>query len=173
MEPVQEEVVVAEVQRAHGLEGALVVRLQTDYPAETFVAERRFGVTEAGPLLARELTLAAAQPHGSGWMLHFEELKDRTLAERYRGARLTLPREELVAPEESEFFLHDLVGLEVELPSGEVAGTIRDVYETAARPILGVGTEDGERLVPFDRAIVTEVDLEGGVVRVDPPEGLL
>ncbi|MFB6368639.1 MAG: ribosome maturation factor RimM [Gemmatimonadota bacterium] len=166
--------VVAEIERAHGLEGGVIVRVETDYPDETFQLERAFGVTGAGPLLNRQLTLAAVQPHGGGLLLHFEELKDRTLAERYRGAQLTLPREELAAMDEGEFLLHDLLELEVRLESGETVGTVTAFYDAPSTPLLAVYTEEnGEQLVPFDREVVKEVDLEEGVIAIDPPGGLL
>lgn len=165
---------VAKIERAHGLEGGVIVRVETDYPDETFQLERSFGVTGAGPLLNRELTLAAVQPHAGGLLLHFDELKDRTLAERYRGARLTLPREELAALGENEFLLHDLLGLEVRLESGEVVGQVRAFYEAPGTPLLAVWTEEhGEQLIPFDREVVREVDLGEGFVVIDPPGGLL
>lgn len=173
-EPADDQIVVAEIQRAHGLEGGVIVRVETDYPDETFRLERSFGVTGAGPLLNRELTLAAVQPHGGGLLLHFEELKDRTLAERYRGAQLTLSREELASLGEGEFLLHDLLDLEVRLASGEAVGEVRAFYDAPSTPLLAVYTgENGEQLVPFDREIVKEVDLEEGCIVIDPPGGLL
>lgn len=173
-EPADDQIVVAEIQRAHGLEGGVIVRVETDYPDETFQLERSFGVTGAGPLLNRELTLAAVQPHGGGLLLHFEELKDRTLAERYRGAQLTLSREELASLGEGEFLLHDLLDLEVRLESGEAVGEVRAFYDAPSTPLLAVYTEEhGEQLVPFDREIVKEVDLEEGCIVIDPPGGLL
>jgi len=173
-EPADDRIVVARIERAHGLEGAVIASVETDYPDETFQLERKFGVTGAGPLLNRQLTLAAVQPHGGGLLLHFEELKDRTLAERYKGAQLTLPREELAALGEGEFLLHDLLGLEVRLVSGEVVGEVRAFYDAPSTPLLAVYTEEhGEQLVPFNREVVKEVDLEEGVVVIDPPGGLL
>lgn len=165
---------VAQIERAHGLEGGVIVRVETDYPDETFQLDRRFGVTGAGPLLNRELTLAAVQPHAGGLLLHFEELKDRTLAERYRGAQLTLPREELASLGEGEFLLHDLLGLEVRLEDGEVVGEVTAFYDAPSTPLLAVYTEEnGEQLIPFNREVVKEVELEDGRLVIDPPGGLL
>lgn len=171
---VDEQIVVAEIERAHGLDGGVIVRVETDYPGETFQIERRFGVTGAGPLLNRDLTLSAVQPHGGGLLLQFEELRDRTLAERYRGARLTLPREELASLAEGEFLLHDLLDLEVRLPDGEVVGHVNAFYDAPSTPLLAVYTEEnGEQLVPFDGELVKEVELEEGYLVIDPPGGLL
>lgn len=170
-----EKVVVGYVRRAHGIQGELLVHLETDYPHETFVVDRVFRVTENAPVgLPADLTLERARPHAGSWILAFREITDRTLAERYGGAHLTLEPGELVAAGEAEYFLHDLVGLEVVAEeTGRRIGTVQGVYDTPGRPILAVEGDGDEALVPFDRSFVTEVDLEEEVVRIRPPEGLL
>lgn len=171
-----EPVVVGYVRRAHGLEGELLVHPQTDYPEETFALERVFRVTEGAPLgLPADLTLEQARPHGGGWILRFREIGDRTLAERYGGAHLAVDREHLLATESGEYFLHDLVDLAVTVAGAEEPlGRVEGVYDTPGRPILRVRDGEGEEvLVPFDRSVVSEVDLEAGVLRIAPPDGLL
>lgn len=169
-------VVVGYVRRAHGLEGELLVHLQTDYPEETFVPERVFRVTEGGPVgYPADLTLERARPHGGGWILGFREIEGRTLAERYGGAHLAVEPEKLLPPEADEYFLHDLIDLVVVArEDGDPVGRVEGVYDTPGRPILQVCDEDGEEvLIPFDRRIVDEVGLEEEILRISPPEGLL
>ena len=51
---------------------------------------------------------------------------------------------------------------------------MREVVHTPGGELLAVDTGRGDDvLVPFVTAIVPEVDLAGGRVVVDPPEGLL
>lgn len=166
---------MAYVKKAHALEGELFVLLETDYPHDVFVEGRVFRVSEGGPIgLAGDLTLVRGRPHSGGWILQFREIEDRTLAERYKGRRLTLAREELVELREDEFFQHDLEGLEVLGPAGERLGEVSHVYGTDGPGLLVVAAEDGgEHLVPFVAEIVEEVDMEAGTVRVRPPAGLL
>lgn len=170
----REAVSVAYVKKAHALDGELFVQIETDYPDEVFVEERVFRVSGGGPIgLPGDLTLVRARPHAGGWILQFEEIGDRTLAERYKGRRLSLARDELVELGEDEFFLHDLDGIRVEGPGGERLGEVRAVYPTAGRPLLGIAADGEERLLPFVREFVEEVDLGEGVMRVRPPQGLL
>ena len=170
----REAVSVAYVKKAHALDGELFVQIETDYPDEVFVEERVFRVSGGGPIgLAGDLTLARARPHAGGWILEFEEIEDRTLAERYKGRRLSLARDELVELGEGEYFLHDLDGIEVRGADEERLGTVRAVYPTAGRPLLAIAAGGEERLLPFVRDFVEEVDLEEGVMRVHPPQGLL
>ncbi len=166
-------VTVARVRRAHGLNGALYLQSETDYPEELFVPGRRVDVETAPAGLPEALTFVTAAPHGRGWLVTVDELSDRTSAEAYRGRWLTLPREELTEPAEGEYFTNELIGLGLLDERGERIGEVIDVYEIASGSLLGVDVDGRERLVPFRPELVEEVDLEAGVLRVRLPDGLL
>lgn len=169
-----EPVAVATVRRAHGLEGELLVHLETDHPEDVFARDRRLHVSGGGPVgLPGNLTLTSARPHGGGWVLGFAEIPDRTAAERYGGRHLFLQREELPDPGEDEFFLHELPGMQVRRENGTPVGRVDRVYETPGAPLLGVRAEGKERLIPFRREFVAGVDRERSVIRIRPPAGLL
>lgn len=169
--------VVASVRKAHGLEGYLLLHLETDYPEEVFVEDRVFVVSGGGPVgMAARLTLQAARPYTKGWLVKFREITDRTLAERYSGRRLALPRSELVEPGENEYFLHELAGMEVRTEDEARVGRVESVYEAPTAPLLGIRVDAGEEsetLVPFQREFVVGVDPENGVITIRPPAGLL
>jgi 16S rRNA processing protein RimM len=50
---------------------------------------------------------------------------------------------------------------------------VRVIYELAPSDLLEVAGEGKEYLIPFREEIVVEVDMEGGRMVIDPPEGLL
>ncbi|MGH3900751.1 MAG: ribosome maturation factor RimM, partial [Pseudonocardiaceae bacterium] len=52
-------------------------------------------------------------------------------------------------------------------------GTVREIVHAPASDLLVLDTARGDALVPFVRAIVSEVDLANGRVVLDPPAGLL
>ena len=166
-------VLVASVSRAQGLTGQVQVRLETDEPERVFTSGRIFSVDEPPLGLPARLTLESARPHGRGWVLTFEEIGERAVAERYAGRRLLLPIEELPRLEEDEYFLHELVGLEVRDETRGSVGRVTAVYEVAGRPLLEVHDGDRERLVPFGEEFVSRVDREAGVMWIEAPEGLL
>jgi len=167
-----EMVLVASVNRAQGLAGELQVRLETDKPEELFTPGRVFALDEPPLGLAERLTLESGRPHGRSWVLKFEGIEDRHVAERYAGRRLLLPKDELPELEEGEFFLHELVGLEVQDETHGPVGQVEAVYEAAGPPLLVVRSEEREHLVPFDGEFVSRVDREAGVLWIDAPAGL-
>jgi len=167
------ELVVAKVRKAHGLDGEVLVELATDDPDDVFRAERVFGVRGGGSRGPHRLTLTGTRRHKGGLLLEFQEIRNRTEADRLRGMELCLPVDELRPLDADEFFVHELVGYVVERSGGEVIGEVVTSYETGAQLLLGVESEGGEVLVPFGRQLVREVDREARRIVIDPPPGLL
>ena len=106
-------------------------------------------------------------------LVRLEGISDRTRADAIKGQKLYVARDALPEPEEDEFYCSDLIGLKVELVDGEDFGVIHWVLEAGAGASLEVETKTGTVMVPFTKAAVPVVDLKGGRVVVDPPDGLL
>ena len=122
---------------------------------------------------APELTVIETRPFKDGLLVRFEEIGDRTAAELWNGRLLLVPESELTPLEEGEVYQHELKGMTVELSSGEVVGKVTDVFEVPQGLLLDVARERGTVLVPFSGDIILGVDRARGVVRIEPPEGLL
>ncbi len=160
--------VVARVGRAVGLKGEVTVEVRTDDPAARFVPGAVF-VTE--PASSGPLTLDGARDHSGVLVLRFAEVADRTTAEGLRGVQLLV---DVGASEEPDAWYEDeLVGLAVRTPAGGPLGEVVRLDTGGAQDLLVVRTPDGrEVLVPFVTALVPDVDIDAGVVVVDPPGGL-
>jgi 16S rRNA processing protein RimM len=94
------------------------------------------------------------------------------VAETWRDRFLLAPAEELSGLADGEVYVHDLIGMRVELSSGDVVGSVAATYELPQGLVLEVARERGSVMVPYER-IVTSVDREARVIRIDPPAGLL
>lgn len=166
------EVVVGRVAKAHGITGELSVDVRTDSPEQRFaIGYKLTARVKNGP--ARTLTVAAAREHSGRLLVRFEQVPDRNAAEELRGALLLADTGDLVPIENpDEYYDHQLEGLAAELVDGTPAGTVREVLHSPAGEHLLLDHDGGEVLVPFVRAIVPTVDLAGGRVVIDPPEGL-
>jgi 16S rRNA processing protein RimM len=114
--------------------------------------------------------ILASRQIPKGFLVDLEGIGDRDLAASLRGVELILDREELDAPEEEEFYVGDLVGLEVYDETGTRIGSVADVLETPAHEILSIrGDEEEptEHYVPFSHEHVPSVDPERGHIVVD------
>ncbi len=168
--------IVGRVRKAHGIRGELVVEPITAEPDAIFAPGRRVLVGNARGDLSpdrRELHVAAARPMGEGLLVKFDEIPDRTAAELWRGRYFLVPGNELSPPADGEIYVHDLLGMQVVLVSGEPVGPVREVYELPQGFALEVARATGTVLVPFDDRVVTAVDRAARVITIDPPAGLL
>lgn len=168
---------VGRVRRAHGIRGELVVESLTDEPDAVFASGRRVfvGSPDGAPASPpQELIVTRSSPFKGGLIVAFEQLSDRTQAERYRDRTLLVPDSEVAPPHEGEIFIHDLIGMTVVLPNDEPVGEVVEVFELPQGLVMEVRRAGGETvLLPFDDQTVTDVDAEKAVIRVDPLEGLL
>lgn len=166
--------VVARIGKPHGIRGEVTVQLHTDDPAGRFIPGRVLPTRAAsGSGTPKTLTVRSARDHNGIWLLGFEEIPDRTGAEGLRGALLLLPAD---APEveDDAWYAQDLVGLRAERPDGRPIGTVTGLVVGAAQDRLVLDLASGGTAeVPFVRALVPVVDVPGGRVVIDPPEGLL
>lgn len=174
--PEPEFLVVGHLAKPHGTKGDLLIRPLTDRPEAVFAEGLRVFVGDDQGRMGKapqERVMELARPYKRGWRVKLEGVDDRNAAEDLAGRYVLVPAEELSEPEEGEFFYHQLLGLEVVTKAGEVVGRVREVYDTEPRHLLEVKGKGRVHLVPFDRAIVTGVELEAGRLVIDPPEGLL
>ncbi|HEX7967213.1 MAG TPA: ribosome maturation factor RimM [Stellaceae bacterium] len=154
---------------AHGVRGLVRVK--------SFTAEPD-GLAAYGPLEdergERSFKLERVGAAKGVLIMRLDGVSDRDAAEALKGVRLYLPRAALPEPGEDEYYHADLLGLAVVLRDGEALGRVRAVHEYGAGDSLEVERPDGRVVIlPFTAAVVPEVDIKGGRLVVDPPEGLL
>jgi len=171
--PAEEEFLVGIVTKAHGLRGELAVEVRTDVPEERFAAGTVLLARRRGGPDTR-LTVESSRPHSGRLLVRFREAPDRTAAEELRGVQLLVGSADLTPPSDpDEFHVHQLAGLRAELGDGTVVGTVREVV-LGASDLLSIEREGRpDALVPFVAEIVPVIDLAGGRVVVEPPDGLL
>jgi 16S rRNA processing protein RimM len=164
------EVVVGRIGRPHGVRGEVTVEVRTDDPDQRFAAG---AVLATDPAARGPLTVAGAGRSGAITILRFEGFADRTAAESLRGTLLLVDGDTLPPPADDEYYDHQLIGLAAVTAAGAGLGEVTDVLHPPASPVLSIRTADGvEVLVPFVAAIVPEVDLSGGRLVIDPPDGM-
>lgn len=114
------------------------------------------------------VTLKELRFHGKGLIAKFEGVDDRNAAEKLDGRYFGAPREALPQGAANEFYWGDLVGLGVVNEAGESLGTVASLIEAGANQVLVVKDEAAkcERLLPFVAAVVKDVAVAEGRIRV-------
>ncbi len=169
--------VVGIIKKAHGIGGEVYVWPLTDHPEGIFSSgvfllcggnEHQNPDPDRPPLRVEHV-----RPHQNGFLVHFGGLRTRNEAEALRGTWLFQEFDALAPLDEGEVFYHELLQLEVRLVGGKTLGKVQEVYEMQPSDMLEVRTPAGIILIPFSAEVVAEVDVEGGFLTIDPPEGLL
>lgn len=145
---------VGRITKAFGLRGEVLVALSSD----------RTSRLDPGSVLTTdrgELRVVSAAIHGDRWIVQFDGVVDRAVAETWRGAVLR------AAPVDDDdgLWVHELIGSTVSLTDGTEVGTVVEVQGNPASDLLVL---DNDALVP----VVFITDHQPGRLTIDPPEGL-
>jgi len=151
---------------AHGVRGALRVKSFTAEPED--IAAYGPVTDEAG---SREFKLRIVGETRGQLVIKVDGINDRNAAEALKGTRFYVARAALPEPEADEFYHTDLIGLSAEDEDGAPLGTVRAVHDHGAGTLIEIRSNEGaELLVPFTKAAVPVIDIDGGRIVVAPPE---
>lgn len=107
-------------------------------------------------------------------ILKFKGIDNINDIEKYKGKSLYVTRDQAIPLEEDEYYIADLIGLDVYLESGEKFGVLKDVMETGANDVYIVETEEGkEVLIPAIHECVLDIDVEENRMEIHLMDGLL
>ncbi len=106
-------------------------------------------------------------------VISFEGIDDRDAAERARGLEVFATDADLPPLEEGEFYVRDLIGMEVAEEDGNHLGRVSDVIQNTAQDILEVREDSGRTfLIPKVDAFVLDIDGDERRITVRLQEGL-
>ncbi len=155
-----------------GLRGEVKVEIHTDWPQRFALLERVYIGDEAARVM-RVAQVEHVRLHKGRAILKLDISPDRTAAEELRGQWLFIPREEAMPLGEDEYYIHEIIGLEV-WEGDRYLGEVVEVLETTpeANDVYVVRGERGELLLPAVQHVILKVDLEAGRMYVSVPPGL-
>lgn len=107
-------------------------------------------------------------------ILKFKGIDNINDIEKYKRCSLYVTREHAVPLEEDEYFIADMIGMEVCTEDGNIFGTLKDVIETGANDVYVIeSAEHGEVLVPAIKECIRSVDIEKGQMMIHLMDGLI
>jgi 16S rRNA processing protein RimM len=164
-------VVVGRIGRPHGVRGEVTVEVRSDDPDLRFYVG---AVLATDPASRGPLTVTGKRWHRDVLLLTIEGIHSREDAETLRNTELLVDIADLPELEDPDsFYDHQLVGLTARLTDESELGEVTAVRHEGADLLVVRRPEGGDLLIPFVAAIVPTVDLAGGFLVVDPPEGRL
>ena len=161
---------VGTITTTHGVRGEVKVYPTTDDP-ERFLDLKRVLVDTGKEMVP--LTIKGVKFFKNLVILKFTEIDNINDVINYKGMDLLIPREEGVELDEDEYYIADLIGMEVYLEDGTRFGTLKDVMETGANDVYIVKKESGgEILLPAIHECILDVNPEEGKMTVHLMKGL-
>lgn len=107
-------------------------------------------------------------------ILKFKGIDNINDIEKYKGKDLWISREDAVSLEEDEYYIGDLIGMDVLLEDGSLFGRLKDVMETGANDVYVVETEShGEVLLPAIKECILKVDVSSSQMTIHLMKGLI
>lgn len=161
---------IGKIVNIHGLRGDVKVMPWCDDPELLCEFDRLFIDRDK-----KEIEIEDAKVFKNTVIMRFSGCSTAEDAEKLRNKILYMHRDDLEL-EEGVYFIQDLIGLSViDADSGRVYGTLKDVSQTGANDVYEVFDEENKKTywIPAIPDVVIETDIDGGVMKIRPLEGLL
>jgi 16S rRNA processing protein RimM len=155
---------VGRLHRPHGVRGEIELEIITDSPERLTPGK----VLYVGEKHQRH-RISMVRPKGQGLLVGFEDLTDRDQVALLRNLMLYVRADELPPLPPGEYYHYQLIGLRVVTETGEVLGRLTEIIETGANDVYVVTNTAGQEvLLPAIEAVILEISLECGEIRVRP-----
>jgi 16S rRNA processing protein RimM len=159
------------VSGAHGIRGAVKVRPDaeaTTTDPEVFIA---LGEVWIGGV---NYQLLDAAPLKTQVILKMAGLETRNQAEALVGLEVLGDRRRFPPLPEGEYYWFQVMGLPVKnAADGVLLGYLEEIIPTPAHDVYVVRQGDREVLLPAVEDVIVDINLEEGIIKAAPPEGLL
>ena len=155
---------IGKVLRPFGLRGQILVEPLTDFP-------ERFSPEQVLIVRGRPRAIVASQRKKSRWILKLEGIDTPAESEELRDEPLHIRASELHPLPPGQHYRFQLLGLKVYTTGGEYLGDISEILATGSNDVYVVTGTGKELLIPALADVVRNVDVDGGKMVVQIPEG--
>lgn len=166
-------ILVGHVTGAYGLKGWVRISPYSA-DADALLAARHWWMDRPA---MHDIEVMQSKMHGDDVVAQLVGVAQREAAEALKGSAVHIRRSHFPALSDDEFYWVDLIGMQVENLEGEQFGTVVDLMDNGAHPILRVGaalspdaapgTKVSEILIPFVEQFVRSVDQQARRIVVD------
>ena len=157
---------VGTIVNTHGIRGEVRVIATTDFPEERFQKGSKLIIDGKTPV---EVEIATVRNHKQFVLLSFKDLQNINLVEQYKTHDLMVPEEALQDLADDEYYYHEIVGLDVvDNATGKTLGKVAEIMELPANDVCVVKAKGQDDIfLPYIENVVTEIDLDAGVAKVN------
>jgi len=162
---------VGKVQRPIGVDGQIKIRSYSDIPDRFRKVDTIYIGKEES--LAVPYLIEGAESRGEEVVLKLSGLDSIPAVEDLRDHFCYIPRILRPELEEGEYYIDDIVGLQVHSTEGHLVGVVDEVMQSAGNDVLIIRDGKSEIMIPLVEPVVKSVNLETGRIDIDPIEGMI
>jgi len=156
------------IRRPHGVRGEVTMSVLTDFPERLKPGITLYLGPDRTPVVVRSF-----RHHNKGRIVSLEGFESREEAVSLRNLELFVRADDRPPLADGEFYLHEIMGLEVITDQGEKLGIVTDWIETGANGVFVVRPESGKDiLLPDIEEVVLNIDLDKKQMHVHLLDGL-
>ncbi len=163
--------IVGKVLRPRGLKGEVKVEIITSFPGHFQNLKTLFAKNETE---WKAYSISEASLSNRHVYLKFAEIVSLEQAEKLRGKELFIEHDQLTDLSEDEYYVHDLIGMQVVTEKGKKLGELLDVETYTGNDVYVIKNSSGkEFLIPAIQDIIKNVDVENKILTIHLMDGLL
>lgn len=171
-------VIIAEITAPFGLRGAVKANILTDFPERFDRLEEVFLAPPDAPLDATRVSykvMSARLQNDKQVIIRLSGVGKTEEADKLRGYSVAVPIGEAVELPEGEYYIFQIIGLDVYTTADEYIGKVINVESRTANDIYVVRGPLSKKdvLLPAIKDVVKDINLEKGRITVELMEGLL
>lgn len=161
----EKRIVIGKIGAPHGIRGELKITPLTDFPDRFSELKQVYADDEL-------LTVESVRYQNNFVLMKFAEYPVREEAASLTGRHLQVTRDDAMPLEEGQYYIGDIIGLEVYNEAGEYLGIVTNVFPTGSNDVYVVSKKDSakELLIPALKKVVLQISVAEGKMIVRPEE---
>jgi 16S rRNA processing protein RimM len=152
---------IGKILAPHGVKGLVKISLYTDSPHQILTYGKIFNKSES-----KEFEIKIKSEQKDIFLAQINGITDRTQAESIKGTMLYISRADLPDPEEEDFYINDLINLNVVDENKNILGKVVNFYNFGSGDILEVNFTHNNKLkaYTFTKNNFPKIDTENGFI---------
>lgn len=162
------EIKVGTILRPHGIKGEILIQMNRENPE---------GILEVPYIIIEDETdvyeIESIRAHKKNYILRLAGVTHINQVDGWRKREIYVDEWPEEVLEEDEYYVDDLIGMEVIDEEGRIIGNLVSIMETPANEIYLVEGSFGQVMIPAVSEFILEVSLESGQIHVHLMEGMI
>jgi 16S rRNA processing protein RimM len=162
---------VGRIEKVFGIKGEVIVDPMTDSPGRFRTLKKIFVGADGGNVQESLIERVSVEPRGV--RVKLRGIETRAAAKQIVGSVLFVDESSRLRLPKGRFFVHQLVGLAVVDQNGRTLGRLKEVMKLPAQDVYVIDMDGRDIMLPAVKEFVTDIDVNGGMIRVKLIEGML